>query len=202
MNKRTTILIVILFLITCGLLFLAIQTPPYQRQHPPLSPTPTPLSVNAKTTLSLVDTPASESSKTAQQTVSVVVDTNINPVNGVQIELAYDPTVLTNVAVAPGTFFKQPTILLKNINTTDGRVSYALTEQLDVPGHVGKGTVAYVSFDILPQAKATKTTIHFLPKSAVAADRILESVLRKTMDYTLQVPAVNPTLPISSRSAQ
>lgn len=201
MTNRTTILIAILFVITCGLLYLAITTTPAPKKAAP-TPTPTPISVNAKTSLSLVTASASESSKTTGYTVAVVVDST-NKVNAVQIELSYDPKVLTNVTVSPGIFFQQPNTLLKTIDTTNGRISYALAEQLDLPGKSGKRTVALISFNLAPTAKPGETTaMKLLPKSAVTADKILESVLKDTHDITLPLPTGAPTGVTSSSSAK
>lgn len=183
MNKRTTVLILILAVFTAILLYAAlIGTAP--KKVTQLPPTPTPVSPNAKTSLSLEDAPASLSSHLSQHTVAVVVDST-NMVNGVQIELGYDPNTLTNVSVAPGPFFQQPATLIKSINQDDGRISYALADQMDVKGHAGHGIVALVSFDINPGATVGQTTLVFMPKTAVTSQGILESVLKKTTNYTL-----------------
>lgn len=188
MSKKTLALIIFLFLITCTLLYFALKTPTYQNQQV-AGPTPTPLSVNAHTQLTLQPASATESSQVAQHTLAVVMATGNNKVNSIQIELAYDPQALTNVAIKPGSFFTQPTALINNVNTTDGRISYALAEQMTLSGKSGQGTVALVTFNVSPTFTGKSTTISFLPKTAVAADRVLESVLKKTTDYTLDVAA-------------
>src|SRR5579872_6967586 len=151
MSKKTLLLIIFLFLVTCGLLYVALVTTPYQQKPQVVSgPTPTPISVNAHTILSIAPAAASESSKLTQYTLAVNINTGDNLVNSVQLELAYDPTALTNVTLTPGDFFTQPTALVNNIDTADGRISYALTEQIDLPGKKGTGTVALLSFDKQP----------------------------------------------------
>ena len=130
------------------------------------------------------------------------MDTGSNNVNAVQLELAYDPQALTNVTVAPGDFFTQPNTLLNSLDTVDGRISYATTEQINLPAKSGIGTVAIISFDIAQGFTGKKTTISFLPKTAVAADRIMESVLRKTTNYTLNLTQAAPMQPVSTTSAQ
>lgn len=201
MSKKTLVLIIFLFLVTCGLLYLAVVTPPYQ-QPALVGPTPTPISVNAHTTLSLGPASASESSKLAQYNIAVTMNTNSNKVNAVQLELAYDPQALTNVTVTPGDFFTQPNTLLNNIDTVDGRISYATTEQVSLPSKMGIGTVAIISFDIAKDFTGKTTTISFLPKSAVAAERIMESVLRQMTNYTINIPTAAPMQPVSTTSAQ
>lgn len=193
MSKKTLALIIFLFLVTCGLLYLALVTTPTNKKAL-IVPTPTPLSVNAHTILTLAPATASESSKTTQYTISVGIDTGGNMVNSVQMELAYDPQALVGVVVTPGSFFQQPSPLLNNINTVDGRISYALAEQINLPGKNGTGTLALVSFNIAPTFTGKTTQISFLPKTAVAADRILESVLKRATGYLLMVtPAATPT---------
>ncbi|HYK08216.1 MAG TPA: cohesin domain-containing protein [Candidatus Eisenbacteria bacterium] len=199
MNKKTLALIVGLFVITCGLLYLALRTPPYQK--PAASPTPTPLSVNAHTMLSLAPTSASESSSLTKYTLAVGMDTNGDLVNSVQLELAYDPQALTGVVVTPGKFFQQPSALVNSVNTTDGRISYALVEQMDLPSKKGTGTVAYISFNVSPTFTGKTTPITFLPKTAVAADKILESVLRKATGYTLTIVKPSITQPVGTNSS-
>lgn len=190
MTRKTTVLIITLFLITCGLLYFAIQPPLYPKKT--AAPSPTPISVNAHTTLSLTPALATESSKTASYTVAVLIDTHENAVNAVQLELSYDPTALTDVSLSSGSFFNQPTALLKNINTDTGRISYALAQQIDLPATQGSGTIALISFNILPSYTGKTVTLSFLPKTAVAADKILESVLKKTTSYTLTLTAPSP----------
>lgn len=200
MSKKTLALILFLFLLTCGLLYLALVSTPYQKKQIAPQPTPTPVSVNAHTTLTITPSNASSSSQLAQQTLAVHIDTGDNVVNSVQLELAYDPQALANVSITPGDFFQQPSPLINTIDTVGGRISYALTEQIDLPGKKGTGTVALLSYTVSPTFSGT-TTISFLPKTAVTADRILESVLKKTTDYTITItPSTTPT--VGTPSAQ
>lgn len=203
MSKKTLLLIIFLFLVTCGLLYLALVTPPLHQQQTVNRPTPTPLSVNAHTTLTLTPASASQSSQLTQYTMAVVMNTGENKVNSVQLELAYDPQALSNVTVTPGDFFQQPSTLVNTINTVDGRISYALAEQVDLPGKTGTGTVALISFNIAKDFTNQTTQITFLPKTAVAADRIFESVLKKATGYTLTLtPSTTPTQNTGTSSAQ
>jgi len=185
MSKKTLALIIFLFLLTCGLLYLALATSP--QKTPTLAPTPTPISVNAKTTISLDVAPASESSTLTKYTLAVKIDTADDIVNSVQLELAFDPQALTNVSVSQGDFFAQPNVLLKNINTTDGRISYALVQPFNTSGKSGRGTVAFLYFDVSPLFTGKSTNISFLPKTAIAADKVLESVLKKASGYVLNL---------------
>lgn len=187
MSKKTLALIIVLFLITCTLLYFAIRIPPYSKNQQSIVPTPTPKTADAHTILSMSPAQASESSSIAQHTLAVSMDTGSNAVSSVQLELAYDPQALINVVVTPGSFFTQPNTLINNVDTTDGRISYAIAQQIGVKGKTGKGIVAYISFDVASGFTGSSTTLTFLPKSAIAADRQLFSVLKKATNYTLTI---------------
>src|SRR5579885_1453828 len=178
MSKKTLALIIFPLLLAYVFLSFALRTLPRQGQQA-TTPSPTSPSVNAHTVLTLSPASGSEVSELAQHTIAVMIDTGDNKVNSVQLELAYDPHALTHVVLIPGTFFTQPSTLANTINTVNGHIFYALAERVDFPGKSGKGTLALLSFDIAPTYTDTTTTISFLPKTAVAADRILESVLKK-----------------------
>lgn len=197
MSKKTTILIIILALITSGLLYLALR--PTAPKEVVVTPTPTPtifLSPAAATTLSL--TPLASPASAYQQTLAVNITSGKNAVSGVQIELAFDPKIISNVKVTPGNFFATPNVLINNIDTSNGRISYALGAQLGHGGHSGNGIVAYISFDFLSTTEK-QTSISFLPKSVVTADGALASVLKATSGITITVlPASNS----STRSGQ
>lgn len=185
MNKKTLVLIIFLFLVTIGVLYLALVNPTKNLTTTSV-PTPTPASVNAHTILTIDKASASESSALAPYTLAVHIDTGDNAVNSVQMEMSYDAKALTNVTIYPGDFFLEPSPLLNNIDRTNGHISYALAEQIDLSGKKGSGTLALLSFAIAPGFSG-KTTISLLPKTAVAADKIMESVLKKATGYTLTI---------------
>ena len=202
MTKKTTLLIIFLFLVTCGLLYLAITMTPSSKKIviTPPTPTLTPLPENAQTTLSLVSIPATPSSKLGKYTVGVVVDTK-NDVTAVQMELQYDPRKIFNLSLTPGDFFIKPTILLQHIDLANGRISYALAGQPGILGKSDKANVAVLSFTLAPGTVSKETTtINFLPKSAVTAEGIAESVLKTTNDITLYLPStISATLSPAGR---
>jgi len=202
-SRRTLLLIVGLIAITGLLIYLAVQ-PPQLNKTTQITPTKAPV---AFTTLSLQ--PISSSS--AKQ-INVTIDTHQNTVTGVQLEIAYDPTVLTNVAIIPGDFFPQSFELIKNIDTTNGRISYALAIPPTGKAKMGQGTIAIISYSILPNPLAgstgspqagsgSTTTLSFLPKTQVSQLGTIESVLKSTSSYTLQLSKPTSTVPTGSQSA-
>lgn len=184
-SQRTLVLILALGGITLFFLFLALR-PQWKTQQAPIavvspSPTPTPY---AQSVLSLVPEPIANSAP-GTLTYDVIVNSNINTVNAVQLELAFDPKILSNISITPGTFFAKPVVLIKNIDYKLGRISYAIGIQPADYGKKGQGTIAAITFSYLPTA--TSTTITFLPKTLVAAEGVTQSVLRDAQPVNISL---------------
>lgn len=184
-SGRTLLLIIILGVCAVFFLFLALSPSINTKQiskNIPTMPIPTPF---AQSTLSIV--PATTSALPATKQYTIMLNSNINTINAVQVELSYDPKVLTNVAIKVGSFFPRPLELIKDINTTNGRVSYALGIQPADHGIKGIGDVATLSFQILPTATVSSTTISFLPKTLVTAEGVIQSVLKNAQSINIPV---------------
>lgn len=198
MSKRTLFLIFALFLITTVLLLLALYQPQMIGTTQTAVPTKEPV---AQTSLSF-GTPliaTSSSSIILDYSLPVNISTGKNKVTAVQLELQYDPLILTNVAVTPGSFFTNPDILLNQIDTKTGRISYAFGVGLVNPSISGNGTIANLTFSVKAGAPQ-KTAIIFLPKTLVNAEGINESVLKPVINgiFTL---GEKPTLTLPSTSS-
>ncbi len=184
MSKRTLFLIFALFIITAVLLALALYTPS--------SPKPAPIVIAPKesveqTVLSFGEPVATSSSLTTlSYSIPVNITTGKNKVTAVQLELQFDPKVLANVVVAPGSFFKNPTELLNQIDTKTGRISYAFGIGLTDQGVMGKGVVATLTFAALA-GTPQQTSIFFLPKTLVTAQNTTASVLKQTNNIQIIV---------------
>jgi hypothetical protein len=164
MPHKTLILIGILALITIILLGIALLG--FSNTNKPAQQIKV-----LQTTLSVLEPVASSSAYTA----NVTLTTERKKATAVQIELTYDPKVLTNVDIKPGSFFPNPTILSKKIDTVKGRISYVLGIGLGQKSVNGNGTVAVLSFT--PLLKSGITTIAFLPTSKVTVVGEIPSVL-------------------------
>ena len=178
MSKRTLFLIFALFIITSVLLALAL--------YAPSSPKPTqtviaPEEPAAQTILSFGELSIATSSSTANLSYSlpIRIATGTNKVTAIQLELQYDPKVLTNVSVTPGVFFKNPVVLLNQIDVKKGRISYAFGSGLTDPAVMGQGVIATLAFEA-EKGLGEETTILFLPKTLVTAEGETESVLKET----------------------
>lgn len=188
---KTFLLILVLALITAGLVTLALlpKTPTKDETTPVAEVTPNPV----QTTLTISSTPVPQATPSSY-TTDVVINTGQNKITQVQLELSYDPNVLTKVNIESGPFFVNPEILLKNIDQKNGRITFALSPA-DGLAALGQGIVAKISFSSFTK-NTTPTKIDFLPKTKVTALDTSESVLKSTVGATFSLGTV-PTLIVS-----
>src|SRR5437016_5299258 len=71
-------------------------------------PVPTPVIGNNAAISPVPKTAVLSLKQQSSSSIAVVLDTQGKPVSGVQIELSYDPNVLKDISVTPGTFFSNP----------------------------------------------------------------------------------------------
>lgn len=178
MSKRTLILITFLTLLTAFFVYLAVSqhsTPPAAPKQASVPPTKKPS--QAFTTLTLV--PGPMNGKTG--TVAVQVDTHgeKNKITAVQLELKYDPSVLSSISIQPGTLLEGAAPMINSIDAKTGRVTYALGISPTKTAKGGKGTVATITYQAnLASGRSTEITV--LPASIITAEGIAESVLLKS----------------------
>jgi hypothetical protein len=189
MSKKTLALIVSLVVLTAVLLVVALSTKEQKTATntpgaPEVSPTPPAQSVLSMTpgTINLNNGVA------GTQTVNVEIATGENQVTAVQLEMAFDPQVIKNLRIQPGTFFDSPTILLNNVDTSTGRVSYALGIAPAQDPKSGNGTVATITFNVTPVAGTNATSLTLLPKSLVTARGVGASVLKSATGTQITIP--------------
>ncbi len=111
----------------------------------------------------------------------IYMDTKENKVSAVQLELAYDPKVLSFVSIEPEDFFANRQEIIKRIDAQRGRITYAvgITPQQRSTPIQGEDTIVEIVFT--PVSSTVKeTNITFLPHTMVTALGIQNSVLRKT----------------------
>lgn len=191
MSKKTLALIIGLIALTAFLLVIALSTKEPKvatnEQTTSNEPTPTP----AAQSVIAMEPNSIDLSRgiTGQQSVDITIDTGENQVTAVQLELAYDPKVVSNVTVRPSTFFSSPTVLLNQSDAANGRISYALGIAPAQDPVSGQGNVATVSFNVRPNSGVSESEITLLPKSLVTARGVGASVLKLSSGVTLQLPA-------------
>lgn len=199
---KTLLLIVILAVVAGALVLVAV----YQKQQTQIVkqiPTPTPNPVQTILSISSIPTPlATPSSYLAD----ILINTGSNKINSVQLELSYDPKVLTKVDIVPGSFFVDPVVSIKNVDEVNGRISLVLNasgpkEQDN--GVVGQNIVAQIKFSIPKALKLTNTSISFLPKTQVLGNGFSTSLLKSSIDanFSLGVSPTPTKSPIASPTA-
>ena len=134
---------------------------------------------------------------------AINISTGRNKITGVQLEIAYDPKILSIVSLTPGTFFPTPNILLNTIDSETGRISYALVLQPSQAPLFGSGTVARLQLkqNFSGGNLSSQTTLTLLQKSLVSALGIDGSVLRETKSATINLPIYSGPQYIGTNSA-
>jgi hypothetical protein len=192
MSNKTPLLIIALVIATVVLVGVAL----IPGKDSTSNPAPTGVEsdeVMAETSLSLSEVYEGESEDaTGSASISssdIQIETGSNKVTGVQLEIKYNPALLTEVEILPGGFFDNPTILLEKIDTEAGIVSYALGTESE--GITGQGVVATLSFTPRPGIRG-ETSLEFLSKTAVSAEGADKSVLMEVngLEFTLSSESV------------
>lgn len=175
-HGRTLTLIITLIFVTAGLFWLALTNQYSQPPQPKIIQTPA--QPTAQTILTF-ENPSMNPVSNSGFSLPITITTGKNTVTAVQLDLAYDPKLLTNVAIQKGTFFTEPVILLNNIDSKTGKISFALGINPNERGVNGEGVIATLTFQTkskIPEA----TNIYFFPKTLVTAEGIEQSVLKST----------------------
>lgn len=177
-RNQTPLLIILLTVLTGFLVIIAIApkrsslTPPPSEKQEIVTPAETDLRLE---TISVPSSPT--------QIVNVVADTGTNKVTGIQLELSFDPKLITGVTVAAGNFIPEPVELLNKINSTDGRITYVIGVPIGGSGVQGRGTIATISYTEAG-AEGELVEIKFLPKTLVAIEGFSASALKSSTDYS------------------
>ncbi len=145
-------------------------------------PTPTPISQKisrenlARANLNLVFV--------SPTSVAVFLDPKEELISAVQLQLKYDPNVLTDVDIIPGTLFPRPVVLTKKIDSEKGTIFYVIGVSLESNNPVvSKGTVATISF---VRKSTEKTKISFLPLTKVTSFGIDQSILNTATEVEIE----------------
>ncbi len=194
--KQTLIFITFLIAVTIVLLGLAVYT---QKITPP-SPTISNKVIfpsYAHTDLVLT---APEKSGLNTYSTNINITTGGDKVTAAQLELSFDPKVLLNVQVQTGTFIQNPVVLLKKVDQQNGRISLAIGVPLGEKGVSGSGTVATITFTEEPSATGS-TVLDFLPKTAVTAQGVAQSVLKTSTGSLFFVNQTESPAPASGTTS-
>jgi hypothetical protein len=201
--SKTTIFLLIVLLTVIGLLLTVVYG---KQQNPIITSITKPLITRLTPADSSLTFSTNEQSVRPGQTVTVaVLIHNPNPQPAVtQLELAYDPTVVTIDTITPGTFFDKSMIALQTIDPIAGRISYALRcSNVQNPNadciNSSSSTVATITMSINSYTIQNSTTLSFLPKTVIRTDTGRD-LLKKTTDLKLMI--TKAFIPVASPGAQ
>lgn len=155
-----------------------------------------------KASLSFI--PSSVSASAAASQVEIVADTGGLGVTGVQVELEYDPTKISNVQLVPAPnslFGTNGQVLIEELRPETGRISYAVVISPSAEEVKGIGSIIGLSFTAVPGATGT-TEIKFLEKSLVTVFGASESVLKGTVPLTITLPGLTQPTPLDQGAPQ
>lgn len=157
------IFIVILILITAVLIFAAVTTK--QEVTTPI----TTQSVEPYASLTFApETLTISPANYGTQSVDIILDTKGKGVFGAQIELQYDPLIISDVEIskpANSLFGETSSELINNVSSDTGLATYAVVLSPTDSEKVGKGPVATVKFNV--NAPGTSTNLTILPTSSI-----------------------------------
>lgn len=200
MPKKTLALITGLVLVTIVLFIIALragqQQAPIPSQTSPMAQQPT-IAVPAHTVLNLGPNPI-QVAPGQQGSVQITMNTSDNNVTAVQLELGYDPTIISNVKVTSGTMFTNPVVLIDKNNVQTGRYTYAFGITPNSPTVKGTGVVATVTFTTKYNAVGKATQISLLPTTLVTARGVAQSVLKSVNGIVLNVTSSAASAPVGT----
>jgi len=189
-----TILLIVLLAVIAGILtYVAIS--PKGKLNQALNQTPVVKTDPADTTLSILN-----SQKNSDGTYSsiVYVDSGKNTLTGIQLELYYDPKIVSKVTVSPMNFFSSATEVLKTIDQPNGRISYALGSSLGESGVKGKGNLAKITYTVTATPENSTASFNFMPKTTVNGIGTDASLLKETKDGQIIISTTpSETQPVS-----
>ena len=135
--------------------------------------------------------------------VDVTINTDQNNVTAVQLELGYDPNLISNVDVTPGDMFPNPLVLLDNNDPQNGRYTFAVAITPSGEPFNGTGTVATITFTTNAAGLGKETQIGLLPTSLVTARGVKDSVLKSATGtvVTIGQPTTQSASPVVTYGA-
>ncbi len=204
MPRKTLALITGLVLVTVILFVVALRAG--QQQNAPSTPTqPTGVAqqpeptIPAFTVLALSPNPVTVAPG-QQGTAQVTIDTSVNDVTAVQLELGYDPNVLTNVKVLPGTLIANPAVLIDKNDPSSGRYTYAFGITPNGTPVKGTGVVATVTFTAKAGTAGQQSQLGLLPTTLVTARGVADSVMKSGTGTIITVSGTGAAAPSTATS--
>lgn len=188
-HPRTLVLIGILITLAIVLLGIAIKLSggnPKNLLPGTIKPTPT-----IEKTASVTFSPTTIDVASGSGTAEIIATTGKNPITGVQIELLYDPTVITNIKLTPpdatNSLFGAPgTYTNLFTDNKPGDLTFAVAISLNAQNVTGSGSVGTITFNTIPGSK-TETQITLGPKTIVTSTATAGSILNTATPLTIKL---------------
>jgi len=199
MPKKTLALISGLVVVTVVLFIIALHagqqtSAPSVPQTPQVQPT---AMIPAHTTLDVGPNPIMVAPGEVGH-VDITMNTSDNNVTAVQLELGYDPHLVSNVKVTTDAFFANPVILINKNNPVTGRYTYAFGITPGGSPVTGTGVVATVTFTPLPGTLGKQMQLGLLPSSLVTARGVAQSVLKSASGTVITIGSSTNASPVKS----
>jgi hypothetical protein len=179
------VLVVAILITACIILVQTNKTPEKSiTSQPHASPTP---GVISDTVISM-QAASQELVANQPSKINILVDAGTNEFSGAQFTLTYDPKVLENVKVTPGTYLQSPSELWNVVDPVKGTIAYTLAMSPGSNPSTGKGVLAVISYSVVPGTTASETTIGVDQSNAGVSDwRIKSSVLKSISGTTISL---------------
>lgn len=125
-----------------------------------------------------------------KQSADIFINTGVNNVTSVQIEVSYDPSLFSAFTISPAVdnFFGEATqykVSLLEVRDEFGRASLSMEILDGQKTKQGKGKLATIFFTTNPQ-NTSLATVTFLNKSTALGNKSRASLLKKTVSLTIQ----------------
>ena len=196
--SKTSVLLLCIFIIALGIFGYIKLTHPYIPAGKPVTKV---LQISNQPSKSIVSFSPAVFNAYPGKTNSIAVNLNVqgDVPTLVQVEIGYDPTIITPLTISPGTFFNQPTVLLNTMDPGSGRISYALQcGNAKTCIHQANADVATLTFSINPYTIKKETEITFFPKTLLQTADGLQTKLQTQNAKIIIVSAANVVPPASS----
>lgn len=190
MPRKTLALISGLVLVTVVLFFVALRAGQQQQSVPSKESPKTAVKAEPTTpahTILTVGPNPLDVAPGQMGTAQISVDTSDNKVTAVELELGYDPNILSNVKVVPGPLFKNPVVLRDKNDTVKGRYTYAFGITPSGQPVTGTGVIATVTFTPKAGTAGKQTQLGLLPTSLVTARGVADSVMKSSSGTVINI---------------
>lgn len=198
MPRKTTILIVILAVVTTVLVILAVSNENPQKNLTGTKITPTQVQKTVPgTAIISFNPPTVNAGSQTSMPVDIITDTAKEEINGVQVELLYDPKSITNVKIVPPTDLSLfgpggtgYTILFNESKPELGRISYAIVASQIQKPIKGVGKIGTLFFQKTAGATASTTFVRFVDKTMITKLGSSQNALKQANPLTITLQAV------------